>query len=277
MSAPSLREIEKTLAKLWMDEQSRKDFLKNDRLPDSVTFACEIDKDGVRLYGSLIRHGRQDLMRSIYPHCARLLGKNWEGIVDDYVKECPPDHFNLNRVARRFSEYLGSHMEQFKKRFPYLQELADYEWLELELLEIDVPISIEPAVQLSKPESFTDFAPVTNPVMAVREYEYPIYKIVEQLETSKRLPRNVTAGKSFVAVYRDPRSNRCRFMELGDVAAAVIAAGKDGNVTYADLVALAVARSPQSDPQVVVEDFIALVEKLHDLCLFVGSKALSKK
>lgn len=275
MSAPSLREIERTLATLWLDGDARQDFLKAGRDDVPQSLRTEIDKKGVKLYASLLNHGRQDLMRSIYPHCARLLGKNWQPVVTEYFAAYPPDHYNLNRAALHFAQFLKEHGQDFAKRFPFLVELADYEWLEMQLLEIDVPVVVEKSVELDSPEAFSDYGPLVNPVMTVKEYQYPICKIVDQLANSKRLPRNVSVAPTFVAVYRDPETNKCRFMELGAVASAVIDAARQGAVSFADLVSLAVSKTPQVDPQIVVSDFLKLMETLQEMRVFIGSKALA--
>jgi hypothetical protein len=280
MPTHSLHEIEKTMRMLWMDRKERESFLDgqtgkkktgsrvNEVNPELLS---EIDKDGVKLYAGLLNYGHQDVMLSIYPGCAKLIGEKWEDVVDNYLEKYPPEHFNLNRTARRFPQYLEKYGERYLKRFPYIAELADYEWIELELMESDQSIEVSEFMPLTLPEHFEQLAPVVNQVLLLREYKYPITSVVDHLEDDCCLPRDVEPKNTFVAVYRDPETNFCRFLEVGESAARIIKTAQDGRVCYRDLLGLAVSMSAAGDPQQAVVEFLELVEKLQSVSLFVGS------
>ncbi len=96
---PSLREIEQSVATLWLNREAREWLIKGRKKekPESLKDVPEellqaVDRDGVALYGGLISYGHQDVMESIYPYCARLLGKKWLTVVEDYLLKFPPDH-----------------------------------------------------------------------------------------------------------------------------------------------------------------------------------------
>jgi hypothetical protein len=282
MPTHSLHEIEKTMRMLWMDRKEREAFLDGQtgkkkkaaasRVSEvSPELLGEIDKNGVKLYAGLLNYGHQDLMLSIYPGCAKLIGDKWEDVVDHYLEKYPPEHFNLNRTASRFPEYIGKYGDRYLKRFPYLAELADYEWIELELMESDVAIEVCEFTSLTTPEHFEQWAPVVNQVLLLREYKYPITNVVDHLEDDCCLPRDVEPAQTFVAVYRDPETNFCRFLEVGQSAAKVISTAQAARVPYRDLLGLAVSMSAAQDPQQAVVEFLELIEKLQSLSLFVGS------
>jgi hypothetical protein len=283
MPTHSLHEIEKTMRMLWMDRKEREAFLdgptakkkKQSRIAEvNPELLNEIDKEGVKLYAGLMNFGHNDVMLSIYPGCAKLLDEKWEDVVDHYLEKYPPEHFNLNQLARRFPEYLTRYGERHLKRFPYLAELADYEWIELELMEADRPVQVNGFQSLTTPEHFENLAPVVNQVLVVREYQYPITSVVDHLEDDCCLPRDVEPAKTFVAIYRDPDSNLCRFLEVGDSAAQIIKTAQAAPTPYRDLLGLAVSLSSAQDPQQAVMDFLELVEKLQSVSLFVGSVAV---
>jgi len=274
MPVSSLRDIEKTLTSLWMRRDPRQSFLAGDESGFSPEIAREIDRDGVELYASLLNYGHQDVMLSIFPLCAKLLHKQWEEIVDDYLETYPPNHFNLNRMAQRFAEYLDKHRPKLKKRFAYIVELADFEWLELELLEKDEVAPQSDLETLQSPEQFTTYAPIVNPALALRRYNYSIIKIAEEIETSERKPRNSSRTATNIVVYRDPQGNRSRFLEVGSVAAAVIEKAQSGNSPYSELIQLAVSLNASTDPQTTVCEFLAMAENLQENHLFLGNKKL---
>lgn len=274
MPQSSLRDIEKTMTTLWMRRQEREAFLEGDESKINADIAGQIDKSGVELYASLLNYGHQDVISSIFPFCAKLLHKHWEEIVDDYLEEYPPNHYNLNRSAERFPEYLDRHQPKLKKRFPYIVELADYEWLELELLEKDAIPPQSELETLESPEQFADYAPIVNPALALRRYNYSIMKIAEEIESSCQKPRNSSRMPTNIVVYRDPCGNRSRFLEVGSVAASIIEMALEGKAPYSELISFAVSMNPNHDPQSTVIEFLAMVENLQENHLFLGNRKL---
>jgi len=272
MPQSSLRDIEKTMTRLWMNREARQNFLSGDNqnIPDGI--AGEIDKLGVELYAGLLNFGHHDVMRSIYPLCAKLLGKNWDKIVDDYLSTHPPDHFNLNRTAKRFPIFAQSNLSQYKAKFPYLAELADYEWIEMEILEIEAGAPKSDLENLERPEHFTDYRPIVNPAMIMRHYQYPIIAIAERIEASKHKPTKVKPGESDVVVFRSPETHGCRFLSVGPVAAKIIETARADRGSYADLISLAVSLNSNDNPTKVVSDFLELVGSLQANNLFLGNK-----
>lgn len=282
MSRPSLHEIEKTLCSLWMNREVREAFLygagtkkKHKRPAPSVSLAPElleqIDKNGVRLYASLLNIGHKDLMVNVFPGCAKLIGDKWPEVVDHYLEQYPPNHYNLNRSAERFSEYLSRFGDRYLRKYPFIAELADYEWLELELLEHRGQIKTYTNAPLTSPADFESLRPVVNPVLAVRRYRFPIPTIVDHLEDDCCLPKDVAPKPATVLVYRDPQSHACRFLEVGEMTAKIVQATLANSLSYKELAALAVSEAQGMDPQQCLVEFIEMVEKLQSLGLFVGS------
>jgi hypothetical protein len=273
MLAPSLHEIEQSLSSLWLKESFRESFNKGESTV-SPSIASSLDKTGVELYATLLQYGQQDLMASIYPYCAKVLKKKWEPSVKEYFLLYPANHYNLNRAAQRFPTYLKNQGSDFLKKYPFLAELAEYEWLELELLEIDQVVTTQPNLVLSKPEHFIHYAPLLNSVLLLRQYEYPVSLIVDKLESKK----SITAVKpetSRLAIYRHPLTNHCKYLDLGQIAFEVIQASMDRPHSYADLISLAVERAANVDPQKTVVEFLDLIEKLQELQIFIGSTKIA--
>jgi uncharacterized protein len=284
MPGPSLRDIEHTLRLLWMDRKSRESFLDDEQTkskkgavaaPDDLL--AQIDAEGVRLYAGLLTYGHHDLMLSVYPGCAKLLDDHFSDAVENYLEKFPPEHYNLNQAARRFPEYLTKYGERWIKKFPYIVELADYEWIELEMMEKDVSITKFPHELLSTPEQFEKLAPVVNPALLIKKYKYPIPSVVDHLEDDCCLPRDIEPADTYMAIYRDPDTHRCRFMELGEVAVQLVEAARQEPVSYRDLLSTAVACSASPDPQKPVLEFLELVETLQSAGLFVGSQPLNTR
>lgn len=282
MSGPSLHDIEKTLSMLWMDEEARHWFLsgaKPERAPASLKDVSpellqSISKNGVRLYGGLLNFGHHDVMESIYPYCKQLIGDQWEKTVDDYLKHFPPNHHNFNRLCARFSQYFREteRGRKYAQKMPFLEELAHYEWIELEKMEADVQIEVFDHETLSSPEQLAKLAPVVNPSLTVKHYHYPIPEIVEILEAGGKLSRKVAREETVVAIYRHPQTHACRFVELGEASEALLEKASQSTISYQELIPLVVSIVKNEDVQKVVIDFLDSIEELQEQMVLVGSK-----
>ncbi|MBX9770285.1 MAG: putative DNA-binding domain-containing protein [Candidatus Obscuribacterales bacterium] len=252
----SLRDLERTLSVLWTSEIHRSNFLKNGSLPTdefAQSMTSEIDERGVRTYAELIKIGRSDLMLSVYPGCARLLNKKWQETIDDYFETCPPKHYHLNMAASSFSEYLIEHCPQH-----------------LQLMEDAQQIKVLPHTPLTEPVHFEKFAPVVNPVLTIRNYNYPVPVIVDYLREGQ-LPRNISPREVSVAVYRDPETHLGRYVEITPGIVQLITEAQTQPTVYADLAATAIAYSQAGSAENALLEFFEAVEKLQSLNIFVGN------
>lgn len=270
-----LHTIQRSLATLWTRESARDDLISG-RQPDGVASDITpiVDRRGVALYASLINIGHQDLMKSIYPGCSKLLSRSWTKLVKRYMETCPPDHYNLNAAAKGFSQFLIEHCPEIVTRHPFMPDLADYEWIELEIMERDGKPEAGEKIGLDNPETFQKYGPVLNSILVVRRYRYPISKIVDWLKDDIRLPRRVKREPVVLAIYRDPDELYARFIELGNLAANVLEKLAERQHTYAELLKFAVSESKGADPQETVMQSIELFEQLNELNVLLGSKSV---
>ncbi len=271
---PDLLKIERTLTTLWTQKKERESFLNGNASEKiDADMVSSIDKRGVALYAKLLQRGRLEVMDSIYPACAKVIGKHWVGAVEAYMETCPPDHYNLNRSAENFSKFLETHNKPWLKKFPFLPELADYEWIEMEVLECDKESTVGTALSLDSPEKFQGYAPVVNSVLITRRYEYPIARIIDLLSDDETLPSKIKPEPVILAVYREPDEQDSKFLELTELAYKLIEQARNQPTTYAHLVGFAIEASGSTDPEAMILEFLELVERLQSLKLFLGSVA----
>jgi len=260
----SLHEIERTLTSIWMEKQP----VESAQSLGCIVEGEQFDENGARLYARLIGYGHSDVLSSIYPYCQKVLNRSWEKTLKQYVQSFPPDHFHLNSSARRFPQFLKEQCKEILDKHPYLAELADYEWLEMELLEADTKISVSEKTPLQDPSVFVSLGPILNQTLQIRTYEFPIQEIVDLIESGKGFRKKFKPKQSHVAMYRDPFSHRVRIVDIDDNARILLS--ESGHLSYGDLARRAVELNPERDPQKTVADVIELVEYFHEINLFVG-------
>lgn len=276
MPASSLRDLEKTLTSLWMDSEYRNRVfsgVENTGLKSEGDTG--LDKRGAGLYARLINIGHVDVMSSIYPYCSRVLGRQWETVVRDYIKLYPPQHYRLNKTASRFPEYVAG-VPSLIKKFPFLSELADYEWVEMDLLEDRRKIERTSRIELAQPDDFVKSSPIMNPVHVLRSYTYPVAHIAELVDADQGFRKKFKPEESYSLIYRHPESHRCRFLELDEKTFKILETAASPGKTYADLLKVAVELTPHQDPHATVTEILELIERFHNEFVFVGSKAISE-
>lgn len=277
-TSPSLRDIETAMYQLWSKRDKRVQFLSGE-LPADLHPALHghIDERGVRLYSSLMEIGRQDLMSSIYPYTKLLVGKAFSEMVNDYFEKMPPQHYNLNQSARRFPDYIRDYAGKQMKRYPFLSELAEYEWLELAVMEDDAQISVSLGEEDPvDPLKFAAAVPILNPTLVTRAYKYPIADIIEKIESGEKLPRRQRALASWTLFFRCPEEEHCRYLHVGEMTYELVLkmsknlVGRKGqHCNYGELITYAVS-GLDGDANENVTVVLELIEDLKDKGLIIG-------
>ncbi len=65
----------------------------------------------VQIYAEMYRLRTRDSLREDFPHLAKVLGDDWDAVVDAYVDRYHSEHHSLHRLGRKFSEFLGEGSE----------------------------------------------------------------------------------------------------------------------------------------------------------------------
>jgi len=276
VSQPKLGEIESKLYRLWTNRQERSSHFEQEAEAEDI-LAKSIDNKGVKLYSSLIELGRVDLMSSIFPVLKELVGKPFKSLVLDYFEQLPPNHYNLNQSASRFADYLLT-VDKLVARYPFISELADYEWIELAVLEDDSQnlerCSAHSMLEsVSDPERFAALKPVLNCAFIARRYKYAIPRLMQQIKDEEKMPRRFKPEPTCVVVYRDPDTLDARFLEVGEVSLLLLETLKTKpGTTYGELITAAVTNQDENSVQSLLSGCLEAIEQFKSLGIIVAEK-----
>lgn len=275
----SLEHIQTTLKTLWLDRESLAVFFNTEGAAgesnDVISFREGADREGIELYGQLLRYGWHEVMSSIYPLCEHVLAAHWETTVDDYFKRYPPRHYNLNRLAARFAEYLKCQEYGATKKVPWIAELADFEWLELEVLEHPGVVAKTSSKPLGAVEHFQGLAPVLNPTLCTRAYKYAVMDIADAVERGDCIDNLLSEPKeSFVAGFRRSQTNGCNIVSISKLTHLILQNAQRQVSSYGELASLAISMCDGMSPEDAALDFINHIEKMHEISLLVGHHRL---
>lgn len=202
----SLKKTQKTIKDLILFDSAWKNRNKVKDLSKKAIQKIEI-------YRNLVKNSFSDISANIYPVTYKLLSKNWNSLLSDYIEKYPPSSPILNKAVEHFSEYL-SFRKDILKKYPFIVELVFYEWLEVEIYEKEGGKEKNKILSL-------------NPIHEICTFQYPIPSIVELIE-NKRLLKKVCKQKTNVIIYRDPKDFSVRFFELSSSSLTFIELLKSG-------------------------------------------------
>lgn len=267
-----LNDTQKMLTLIWTGKQQEVSTIAE------AAQTSAFDQNDLALYRELIEHRLFEVMDSIYPACSHLLGKQWPNAVRMYLQQFPPAHYRLNRVAEYFSTFLQTHAgANWLRRFPFLSELADYEWTELKIEEDPCQIKRSAHENLSLAATITQFAPIVNPTLVIRKYDYCLPAIVESIKSAASSLPTTKKKKTTMAFFRNPVTHRCTFLTLGSAAAAIVAEAHSALKSYDDLMKIALQLHRGRDLENTIIETISLFEQLQKLALFIGDRRIVKK
>jgi hypothetical protein len=170
----------------------------------SARLGCEESR--IALYPEFVLdHVRNILVKNFSALASLFSAEEWEGIVREYFRTNPPDHYEMNANAARFPGFLHQVAEQGRFLIgEFHLELAEVEWLEW--VTYSSPKRIPLPAQIEQP--------ILNPTITVLELNFPVAEYLRtwEEELAKGFPEGVPQAPEkeqggIVFVFRDPRTH----------------------------------------------------------------------
>jgi hypothetical protein len=161
-----------------------------------------------------------DTLSSAYPLTKKLLGDT------DFIKLC--DEFFANhacqesqvfRMTRELVEYISTKPNHnLHSRFPFLLELMEFEWTEMEMYMME---DIKAPEFKQKGNYLTDKI-VLNPEHQLIQFEFPVFK-KKPNELSEK-----DRDRYFCYAFRQPESGKIIFLDVSPVIATILSLIESG-------------------------------------------------
>lgn len=137
----------------------------------------------------------------------------WQALVRQFFDQhrCQTPYFL--EIAGEFLSYINDQRAADASDFPFMRELAHYEWVELALDTSE--LNIEDVV--ADPDGdLLDAHPMQSPLAWSLVYSYPVHKICADF-----LPQNAPEIATYLIVYRN-REDRVKFMAINQLTARLL-------------------------------------------------------
>lgn len=165
-------------------------------------------KGRYQVYRELVTERMVQTVQNISPVARAILSeKEWWQILWAFLKKSRPQSEILRELAWELSQFLKAKPHPLKKKYPYLGELLEYEYLEIAMrfAPEDSGKALRGKLRL-------------NPAHALADYRWPVHFISEDFRDPKKLPQ----GRYHLLLWREPETLEVKFMEVNPLVAALI-------------------------------------------------------
>lgn len=238
-------------------------FTRHIRDPERAPAPADVEDRRMAIYRRQLFRNIEGFMADCFPVLHRIHDRDqWQRLMRDYFKHHQARTPLFPQMPGEFLRYLENEREPQEEDFPFLYELAHYEWMEMVLLMNDQDIVMD---GIDAGGDLLNGVPELSPLARPLVYTWPVHRL-----SPDYLPEEAPPQSTYIIVYRD-RADEVGFMELNPVAAKLveyIAAGED-RTGRAMLEAIAEELN-HPNPEVVINGGLEILETLRNKDIVLG-------
>ena len=179
------------------------------RNPHTAPLPRDVPAKRMQMYRELFFNNVESFLSSNFPVLRKILNNTqWQQLAEDFFANHPCTSPYFSEIPEEFILYLQNEREPNSNDYPFLLELAHYEWVEMAL-----SISQE-SIAETKIQQITDLEQTISlsPLAWILAYQFPAHKI-----SPDYLPRQAPEQPSYLVVYRDS-TDQVKFIELATLS-----------------------------------------------------------
>ena len=218
------------------------------------------------IYRGLLYRNVESFLANSFPVLRKVLRDDeWHPLMREYFKNHQSRTPLFPRMPQEFLQYLQENKDTAEGLYPFLLELAHYEWVEL-ALSIDSREIWQDGIDADG--DLLSGIPVLNELSWSLAYEYPVHRIGPD-----NLPAEKPAQPTCLLVYRDSRDS-VRFIELNPLAARLVDCLRqnDDKKTGSEILTGIAGEIAHPDPEIVVNGGCAILEDMRGKQIVLGTE-----
>ena len=190
------------------------EFAAHIRNPEKNPLPGDVEQRRMNIYTELFYNNVEGFMSSTYPVLRSLYDDDsWHRLIRNYFENHKAHTPLFPEMPREFLKYLETEWQPSENDYPFIYELAHYEWVELALAVSDCEPVNTSSISLSEhPDTIVSLSPLAWPL----SYQYPVHQI-----SSDFIPEHANESPTFIIAYRD-LEDEVRFMEINPVTAHLL-------------------------------------------------------
>ena len=243
----------------------QKDFAAHIRNPRNVPPPEGIEDRRLAIYRELFYNNIESFLSGNFPVLREITpDEKWHGIVRDFMvnHRCETPHFP--EIAQEFLTYLSESRRAGADDYPFMLELAHYEWVELALGISDEDADLPPH---DPNGDLLAGIPLVSPVAWNLSYSYPVHRISPGM-----IPEAPSEEITHLVVYRD-RLDRIHFLEINAVTQRLLELVKQNmQATGLEILQMIAEEMQHPDPAVVITAGAQLMQDLKARNIIIGTR-----
>jgi len=195
-------------------QRKQYEFAAHIRDPENNAAPAGIEDRRMAIYRDLFFNNLQNLLGSTFPVLKKLCGKNrWHRFIREFMVRHQAQTPYFLEIPKEFLAFLENEHAPEADDFPFLLELAHYEWVELAL---SVSTDSDDLTAVDPDGDLLEGVPLMSVLAWPLAYRYPVHRISQNFQ-----PTEPGEQPTYLAVYRN-LENEISFMELNAVTAGLL-------------------------------------------------------
>ena len=242
-------------AKLPKFKQVQYEFTRHLRNPARHPRPDQIEARRMQIYNDLFFNNVESFMSNGFPVLREISSDDkWTRMIRDYFEHHKATTPLFPEMTREFLKYLEHERVAEEDDYPFLLELAHYEWVELALSISDQEIDF---TGIDTDADLLDAIPVLSPLAWPLSYHFAVHRIGPDY-----LPDQPGEQPTYLVVYRD-LTDKVHFLELNPVTAHLLQLiTEDTQQTSRQMLTAIAEQLQHPNPEVVIQGGLQI---LHDL------------
>ncbi len=242
-------------------------FTQHMRDPENNPAPEGVEDRRLKIYRDLVYNNIEDFIANSFPVLRKITPDDqWHKMLRDYVSRHQAHTPLYPKIPQEFLYYLEHERTDHPDDFPFIFELAHYEWIEtsvaMDSREIDF-------TEIDKTGNLLQAIPVLSQLAQPFVYLWPVHKI-----SPDYLPTEQPKEATYIIVYRKTNDD-VGFMVLNSVSARLIEKIMNNDKQTGQEILAAIANElNHPDPQVVINGGLGMMRDMHDKNILLGTKAL---
>lgn len=180
-------------------------FIRN---PEHNPAPADVPHARIAVYAELMFNNIESFLSTNFPVIRTLLSDDaWLGLVRDFYAQHHSSSPYFAEIPEEFIHYLENE-RQHSEDFPFLLELAHYEWVEMAL---SIAQEDPQLLDSRSVEHITEIPLALSPLAWPLAYQYPVHQIAPTF-----IPSAKTGEYTLICVYRDANDD-VKFLHLAPV------------------------------------------------------------
>jgi hypothetical protein len=244
------------------------DFAAHIRDPEHRPPPADVEDRRMAIYRELFYNNVESFLSGTFPVLRRIHeDAAWHAMARAFLATHHSHSPLFLEIPREFLNWLREERMPQADDYPFLYQLAHYEWVELAVSVAEDSIdrdAVDPAGDL------LDAIPVLSPLAWHLAYDYPVHRIGPDF-----LPGAAGRQPTYLVVYRD-RHDEVGFMEINPVTKRLLELLEaNSGATGRQLLLQIAAEMSHPQPEVVTRGGLDILENLRDRDIVPGTSPVA--